>query len=139
MIEPAGEAMAKLKFIVLAELALLFCVLVFLFYRTRSQGTLLEGYEVRSTTGVYDNLWKAVGVNVESRRYIDVSGGGEILDDVQAYRSNLLIRNQFDDVDLKVRETSDVIRGGGCEGRGVHRLTPIGGGGHQREKYLKQQ
>ncbi|KAI8772438.1 heparan-sulfate 6-O-sulfotransferase 2 [Biomphalaria glabrata] len=102
MIEPAGEAMAKLKFIVLAELALLFCVLVFLFYRTRSQGTLLEGYEVRSTKGVGDNLWKAVGVNVESRRYIDVSGGGEILDDVQAYRSNLLIRNQFDDVDLKV-------------------------------------
>ncbi|CAL1535851.1 unnamed protein product [Lymnaea stagnalis] len=76
-------------------------------------------YELREKAGhgvkIEHAFWRRLGVETECTQFIIPGRGGVLLDDVQAYRSNLLITRTFSKEDLEVQPVelninqSDVI------------------------------
>ncbi|XP_059163035.1 heparan-sulfate 6-O-sulfotransferase 3-B-like [Physella acuta] len=107
--------MSNLPRLMAFQILVILCIAAYLYKRV-TPSVALTSYYVNGSRGAVDHgFWKRFGIESECRRFIRADEGGVVLDDVQAYRSNLLITHKFTEQELDTRpfqlniNKSDVI------------------------------
>lgn len=97
--------MLSLSRLMAFQILVILCIAAYLYKRVTPSVAVMSYYVNGSRGAVDHGFWKRFGIETEYKRFIQADEGGVVLDDVQAYRSNLLITHKFTEQELDVSST----------------------------------